>query len=407
MTTLSRSLRGAVLAIIATVSGNGMSAGISDGEIRVALMTDMENVMSDLAGQGSVIAAQMAIEDFGGHINGHRIRLFPVSHNSDGELAISQIQDLHSRKNIDVIADMVMADTAIPLQGFAARNAILALHSGSDASTLTGANCSRTGIHWGQDTYALASGIVQASGGIPTKWFFVTADTYSGHNLERDARARLEAADNTVLDVTRHRFGTQDFGEYILAARNSQADFIALASSGADARHAIRELYEHDSDAPRQATLVGLSLSILDIRQLGLYIAQNLLITTDYYWDQNEASRAWANRFLQRHGTMPTHVHAAVYSSLTHYFKAVEAAGTDDALAVARQMRAMPVNDFFANNGYIREDGRLVRDIYLTRVKRPSQSRHAWDYLEIIDTISGEFAFRPLTDSDCPLLSME
>lgn len=386
------------------VAASTAQAGFSDDEIRIGLITDLRGMYSDIAGQGAVIAAEMAIEDYGGRIDGRPIRLLVADHQNDAEVALREAERLHREHGVDVFAEMVSSNTAIAIQRYAREHGLVTLHSGAASSVLTGAECSPTGVHWAYDTVALARGTVSAMLAEGARnWFFLTSDYPFGHTLEADAREVLHGYGISPAGNALHRFRGTDFSSELLSAQRSGADVIALANAGGDTRTAVRQAYELGVIQDGQE-LVGLLLFITDIRSLGLYVAGGLKMTTGFYWDYDEQTRAWSERFQRRAGSMPTMVQASVYSSLQHYFKAADAAGTDAGPAVVAKMRELPVEDFFARNGRLREDGRLVHDMYLVEVKRAVESRRAWDYLRVIRSIPGDEAFRALADSDCPYL---
>lgn len=391
-----------VSAAVLLFSTAAAAADFSDDEVRVALLTDMSSVYSKLAGLGSVIAAEMAIEDMGGEILGHEIVLITKDHKSDRELAIGLAQKLIEENNVDAFAGLVSSSTAIPVQSLARRHQKITLISGAGSSSLTGTNCSPTGFHWTYDSYALAAGTVRAivrRG--DKKWFFVTASHSFSYTLLIDAAEILKASGGKMVSAAAHPFKATDFSQALLHAKNSSARVVAFANSGADTRRAIRQSYELGIRLGGQE-LAPLLMYMTDVRNLGLYVTNGLQLTTGFYWNLNEDTRAWSRRFEKRYGAMPTMVQAGVYSSLMHYFKAIEAAGTDDGPTVAKQMKAMPVHDFFAPNGYVRADGRMVHDMYLVQVKKPMESTGPWDYFKVLATIPGDEAFRPMSSGLCP-----
>ena len=399
-------LKRALLSAGILFASAGLSqAAISDGEVRVGLLTDMRGVYKDVAGQGAVIAAEMAIEDFGGKAGGKPIKLIIGDHESNGEVAMRLAEKFYQEQKVDVFAEMVSSGTALPIQRFARDNGIVTLHSGAAAASLTSEDCSPTGVHWAYDTISLARGTAQAmmdQGG--DSWFFLTADYAFGHQLEGDTRAVVEARQGKVFGSAKHPFKGTDFTPYLLEAQASNAKVVALANAGGDTLTAIRQAYEFGLMQGGQS-LAGLLIFITDIRHLGLYVAGGLKLTTGFYWDFDEQTRAWSDRFYQRAGTRPTMVQASVYSSLMHYFKAIDETGTDQGKAVVDKMKEMPVNDFFARNGKIRRDGRMVHDMYLVEVKRPSESKGAWDYLKVLKIIPGEQAFRPMAEGKCAFVN--
>lgn len=397
-----KGLRVAVCCAALMFAACSSAAGFSDDEVRIGLLTDLSNIYSDIAGQGAVIAAEMAVEDFGGEVNGHKIVLIPKDHESNGDIATRQAHALIKDRDVDAFAELVSSSTAIPVQAIARKHKLITLISGAGSSSLTGKNCSPTGMHWAYDTYALAAGTAKAvvqQGG--KTWFFLTADYSFGHSLQDDTARIVKQAGGKVVGSALHPFKGTDFSTFLLEAQSSGAEVVALADAGGDTKHMIRQAYEFGVMEGGQQ-LAALLMFITDIRSLGLYVSSGLKLTTGFYWDTNKETRAWSRRFAKREGAMPTMVQASVYSSLTHYFKAMEAADTDDGPAVAKKMKEMPVHDFFAKNGKVRADGRMVHDMYLVEVKKPSQSKEAWDYFHVLQTIPGNQAFRPMSEGHCP-----
>jgi branched-chain amino acid transport system substrate-binding protein len=276
--------------------------------------------------------------------------------------------------------------------------------SGPGASDLTGKACSPNGIHWTYDTYALShvAGQAMLARG-QDSWFFITADYAFGHALERDAADVVKAGGGKVLGAVRAPLNNQDFSSFLLQAQASKAKVIGLANAGGDTQNAIKQASEFGLQKNGQM-LVALLFQITDTHSLGLQVAQGMVMTEGFYWDMNDETRAFSKRFLAKAGHMPTMIHAGVYSSIMHYLKAIDAIGTDEALAVVKQMKATPVNDFFAKNGHIREDGRMVHDMYLMQVKTPAESKGEWDFYKVLATIPGDQAYRPLEDGGCPLV---
>lgn len=377
-------------------------AQYSDDAIRVGLMTDLSGVYKDIAGQGAVIAAEMAINDRGGEIDGVPIELIVVDHESDGEVARREARRLIDEEGVDVFAELVSSSVALPVQEIAREEEVVTLISGAASSSLTGEECSPTGFHWAYDTYSLAAGTARAvveEGG--DTWYFLTADYSFGHALEADTSEFVREAGGEVLGAVRHEFKGSDFTSELLEASASGAKVIGLANAGGDTITAVRQAYELGLTSEGHQ-LAGLLLFLSEIRTLGLYVANGLQLTTGFYWDLDDRTREWSERFRRRNGLPPTMVQAGVYSSLTHYFDAVADAGTDDGPAVADQLHGREIDDFFARNGFIREDGRLVHDMALMEVKAASESTGTGDYLEHVRTIPGDEAYRPLEEGICP-----
>jgi branched-chain amino acid transport system substrate-binding protein len=404
---MKRTLFTALLCSTILVIGLGTTyaAGekISDGVVKVGVLTDMAGAYADMAGPGVVVAAQMAIEDFGGKVLGKPIELVSADHQNKVDLAVSKALEWYDNGKVDVIVDLTNSAVALAIQGIAEKKNRITLSSGPATTKLTNENCSPTGFHWSYDTYSQAYGtgnaIVKQGG---DTWYFITVDYAFGHSLEKDTSEIVKAAGGKVLGAMRYPMPSSDFSAYLLKAQASGAKIIGMANSATDAVNVIKQASEFGI-TPKQ-TLAGLLIYITDIHSLGLQRAQGMLLTTGFYWDKDDQSRAWSKRFFERHKKMPTVTQAGVYSSLMHYFKAINAAGTDEAKAVAAKMREMPVNDMFAHNGKIRPDGRMIHDMYLMRVKKPSESKYPWDYYNLVRVIPAAEAFQPLSMSLCPLV---
>jgi branched-chain amino acid transport system substrate-binding protein len=385
------------------VRAAGPSPSISDGVVKVGVLTDMTGAYSDLAGPGSVLAARMAIEDFGGTVLGKPIVLVSADHQNKADVASNVARKWIDEEQVDVIVDLVSSSTALAVMPVAAAKKRITLLSGPGSDPITGDKCTPYTVHYTYDTYAMAHGtgaaVVQSGG---KSWFFITADYVFGRSLEEDTASVVKAAGGTVLGTVRAPFPTTDFSSYLLQAQASQAQIVGLANAGADTVNAIKQAREFGV-TPKQS-LAGLLVFISDVHSLGLEAAQKMYLTTAFYWDRDEASRAWSKRFFLKQGRMPTMVQAGVYSELTHYLKAVKATGGDDADAVMARMRETPVDDFFAHGGHIGPDGLHRHDMYLAQVKSPSESKAPWDYYRILKTIPAAEAFPPLEGSKCPLV---
>ncbi|SEO58261.1 ABC transporter substrate-binding protein [Aquisalimonas asiatica] len=378
-------------------------ADISDGEVRIGLISDMQSTYREV-GEGAEVAAAMAVEDFGGEVLGNRIRVFSRDHELDADLAMEHARDLHENHNVDVFVGMVGSNTAIPIQHYAREHGIITLHTDSVSSSLTGEHCSPLGAHWMFDTYALAAGTTAAllEEGYES-WHFVTADYSFGESLQADSTAVIEASDGRVVGTSLHPFQGDDFVGPILEAAASGADVIALANAGEDQARAIRTAYELGIPEGDQI-LAGLLTTEALPEELGLYVAQGLRLTTAWYWNKDDENRAWAERFQERSGYYGNQFGASVYSAVTHYLRAIEETGTDDPETVMEQMRAMPVDDIYGRGGELREDGRLVIDMHLARIKAPRDTEAAGDYYEILSTIPADQTVRPLDESNCDYL---
>jgi branched-chain amino acid transport system substrate-binding protein len=375
-------------------------AQFSGGKIVIGVMGDQSGVVADVGGPGSIIAARMAIEDAGGAVDGVPIEVVVADHQNKPDVAIGIAREWFDRQGVDAIVDLPHTGAVLGLMTLATEKQRALLVSGAASVEITGARCSPYVTHWTDDTYALARGTAAAltEQGLRS-WYFLTADYTFGYDLERDATRVIEGRGGTVLGSARHPLNTADFASLLLRAQNSQAEVIALASAGADTVNAIKQAGQFGIGQGAQR-LVALHAFVTDVNSLGLETAQGMTISSGFYWDDNESTRAFAARFHQRHGRMPTREQAGVYVSLSHYLKAVKATNTDDAGAVNAAMRRLPV-DRFGSKARILPNGRVVYDLGVYRVKAPAQSHYPWDYYEKIAGIPAAEAFRSMADSGC------
>jgi branched-chain amino acid transport system substrate-binding protein len=385
--------------------GGAAQAEISGNAVKIGVLNDQSGLYADLAGQGSVEAARMAVEDFGGSVNGAAIEVLSADHQNKPDIGSNIARQWIDVDDVDVIVDVPTSSVALAVTEVVKEKDRVFLVSGAATTQLTGEACSPNTIHYTYDTYALAVGtgraMVQEGG---DSWFFITADYAFGHQLEEDTSNVVKEEGGEVLGSVRHPLSTADFSSYLLQAQGSGAKVIGLANAGTDTTNAIKQANEFGITQAGQS-LAGLLLFLSDVDALGLDIAQGLVLTTGFYWDMNDETRAWSERFNERTGKMPTMVQAGVYSAVTHYLNAIQETGSDQAKAVVDQMKATPINDFFAKNGKIRDDGRMVHDMYLARVKSPDESTGQWDYYEILRTIPADQAFLPLSESTCSLVT--
>ncbi|MCA6098403.1 ABC transporter substrate-binding protein [Bradyrhizobium australafricanum] len=396
-----RLLVAGAIALFATASG---AAEISDKVVRLGVLTDMSGSYADIAGPGAVEAAKMAIEDFGGSVFGAPIELVVADHQNKADVGLAKAREWYDAGGVDAIFEMMASSVAIAVFEMTKEKQKIAIASGAATSALTGKNCSPFGIHWTYDTYALAAGTGRTIASQPdgNTWFFVTVDYSFGHSLEADTTNFIKEAGGTVVGSVRHPFPTSDFSSFLLQAQASKAKVVALANGGADMINSVRQAHEFGIIEGGQK-IAALLPHLTDIHSLGLSIAQGIILTEGFYWDRTEQTRAWSKRFFERRKVMPTMVQAGVYSSVTHYLKAIQAAGTDDSKVVMTIMRETPVHDMFADNGKVRIDGRMVHDMYVMQVKSPRESQYPWDYYKLLKTVPGEEAFRPLAESECSL----
>ena len=397
----------AVLATCLQVPARAAEAAkgkISDDVVKIGVLTDMTGYYSDLAGPGSLEAAKMAVEDFGGTVLGKPIQVVSADHQLKAEVASTVARKWLDEEKVDAVVDLVSSSTALAVMPVAAQKKRITLLSGPGTTAITGDKCTPYTVHYAYDNWALAHG----TGGAVVKqggdtWFFITADYVFGKSLESDTAAVVKAAGGKVLgDALYPSPGTTDFSSFLLQAQASGAKIIGLANAGQDTINSIKQANEFG--ITKKQNLAGLLVFISDVHSLGLATAKGMFLTTAFYWDRDEASRKWAKRFFERTKRMPTMVQAGVASEVGHYLRAIQAAGTDDADAVMAKMREMPVNDFFAQDARIGPDGLLRHAMYLVQVKAPEESKYPWDYYKLIKTMSADEAFGKPEDSTCPLV---
>ncbi len=406
-----RLVRRSLALAVAAATGLGLASSamaqdaISDGEVRIGYLADMSGTYRDLAGPGGLEALKMAVEDFGGEVAGAPIEVFSADDRNSADVGANTVRGWVDQQNVDLVAGMVASSVSIAVTKVLEEAGGLAIISGSAASSITNEHCTPNHIHYVYDTYPLANGTAKAvveQGG--DSWFMLTADYAFGHALESDVEKVVTDNGGTIIDRVRHPFPTSDFSSYILQAQGSGAKIVGLANAGSDTVNAIKTASQFGLTQSGQQ-LAGLLIFLNDVHAMGLETTQGLLLTTGWYWDMDDESREWAERYFERVGKMPTMVQAGIYSSTTQYLKALEAAGTDDPATVRAKLGEAPINDFFARNGQIREDGRMVHDMYLAEVKAPADSEGEWDLYEIQATIPAEDAYRPLSESSCPLVN--
>jgi branched-chain amino acid transport system substrate-binding protein len=380
------------------------SAQVSDEVVRIGVLTDLSSWGRDNTGIGSVEAARMAAEDIGGQVLGRPIDIVSADHQMKADIGTQIARGWFDKDKVDAVADLPNSGIAIAVHNLARERNKIVLLSGAGASSLTNELCSPNTVHFTFDTYALSKVTASAVMNEGSKtWFFVTADYAFGHQLEQDATRFVKQLGGVVLGSVRHPTNTLDFSSFALQAQSSRADVVAFANAGQDAVNAIKQSREFGAGRDGRR-LVGLLMLDGDIHAIGLQDAQGTYMTTASYWNADAGTRAWSKRFLARAKVMPSMVHTGVYGAVLHYLKAIRTAGTDDAAKVMRTMRNLPIDDPFVHGGRLREDGRVIRDMYLARVKKPADSKEAWDYLDIVKTVKGEDAFRPESESSCPLL---
>jgi branched-chain amino acid transport system substrate-binding protein len=384
--------------------GATAQAQISGDIVKIGVMNDMSGLYADISGPGSAEAARMAVADFGGSVNGKKIEIVTADHQNKPDIGGAIARQWYDNDGVDVIVDVPTSSVALAVQDLARSKQKAFLISGAASSDLTGKACGPTSVHWTYDTIALANGTGSAvvKAGSDT-WFFLTADYAFGHALERDTANVVKNSGGKVLGQVRHPLNTSDFSSYLLQAQASKAKVIGLANAGGDTINSIKQAAEFGIVAGGQK-LAGLLVFISDVHSLGLKTAQALQLTEAFYWDQNDQTRAWSKKFFDKMNRQPTMTQAGVYGAVLHYLNAVKATGSDDAVPVVKKMKETPVNDFMTKNGKILENGRLIRDMYLFEVKKPEESKGAWDYYKQVGTIPGEEAFKRPGGNECPLV---
>ena len=380
-------------------------AEISDGVVRIGVLTDLSGPYSDFSGPTSVEAARLAVEEFNGGTNGIKVEIIASDHQNKADIAASTARQWFDTQGVDAIADMTNSAAAIAVTTMAKDLGKVTLMTGPATTELTNAACSPTGFHWGWDTYSQSVGTASALVGQGlSSWFLITADYAFGHQMAESLSETVKANGGTIVGEVRHPLNTMDFSSFLLQAQSSGAQVVGLANAGADTVNGVKGAAEFGIAQAGQ-TIAALNIVVSDVHAMGLAAAQGLTGTTPFYHDRDDASREFAARFMEKTGRMPGMIQAGTYSTVLHYLRAVDAANSDDGATVAAKMREMPVNDAFAPNGRIREDGRMITDMYLFQVKTPEESSGEWDYFKILATIPAEETATPLSQSTCDLVT--
>ena len=394
-----------VSALLAScLSAHDARAQISDDVVRIGVLNDQSGLYADLGGPGSVVAARMAVEDFGGAVLGKPVEIVYADHQNKSDVGAAIAREWFEVGKVDMVIGFDHSAVALAVEQLAAEKGRIAIAGAVGSTAFTGKSCTPTEASWIYDSYALTTSLAKAivAEGRDT-WFFITVDYAFGHSLEADASAAVRAAGGKILGSVRHPLNTADFSSYLLQAQASGAKVVAFANGGGDMVNATKQANEFG--LTKNQTIVSLLVFISDVHSMQLQAAQGLKFVTAFYWDRDEETRIWSKRFFERQGRMPTMPQAAVYSAIRHYLGAIEAAGTDEAKAVMAKMRERPVNDFYVKNGRLRQDGRLVHDMYFAQGKTPAESKGPWDYYKLLATIPGGQAFRPLAEGGCPLVA--
>jgi branched-chain amino acid transport system substrate-binding protein len=394
----------ATAAILSPLAAPAAHAQISDDVVKIGVLTDMTGPYADATGPGSVEAVRMAIADFGGKVAGKPIEMVDADHQNKADVGAAIGRRWYENEKVDVIVDFANSAVALAVLELTKQKNKAMLISSAGSSDLTGKHCSPNSVQWTYNTYALANSTARALVKKGAKsWYFVTVDYAFGHALRNDAAKTVEKLGGKVVGDVRHPFNNMDFSSFLLQAQNSKADVIAFANTGSDLANSIRQAQEFGLTQGKQKVAAFL-MQTSDIHAIGLKSAQGLMLTTAFYWDLDDKTRAFADKFFAKTKRRPTMVQAGLYSAVTNYLKAIERTGTDDGPKDIAEMKKMPIDDFFARNAFLREDGQLIHDMYLVQVKSPSESKGAWDYEKLVQVIPGKDAFVSPEDSSCALL---
>ncbi|HEX7920103.1 MAG TPA: ABC transporter substrate-binding protein [Bradyrhizobium sp.] len=389
--------------LTATFAAAPSHAQISDDMVKIGVLTDQAGLYADAAGPGAVEAVRMAIADFGGKVLGKPIAMVDADHQNKADIGAGIARRWYEQENVDVIVDFANSAVAFAVLELTKQKNKAMLVSSAGSSDLTGKGCSVNSVQWTYNTYALANSTVRAlAKGGAKSWYFVTVDYAFGHALRNDAAKTVEKVGGSIVGDVRHPLNSMDFSSYLLQAQSSKADVIAFANTGGDLANSIRQAQEFG--LAQKQKLAAFLMQTSDIHAIGLQAAQGLQLATAFYWDLDDKTRDFAARFMARTNKRPTMVQAGLYSAVMNYLKAVEKSGTDDGPKVIAQMKDMPIDDFFARNAFLREDGQLIHDMYLVQVKSPAESKGAWDYEKLVQVIPGKEAFATPEESACPLL---
>ncbi|SDT19553.1 ABC transporter substrate-binding protein [Bradyrhizobium canariense] len=387
----------------AAMGGLLIAAPASAQGVKIGILNDQSGVYADYGGKYSVEAARMAIEDFGGSVLGQKIEMVTADHQNKPDLAASIARRWYDVEGVDMITELTTSSVALAVQDLSREKKKIDIVVGAATSRITGDACTPYGFHWAFDTHALAVGtggaLVKAGG---DSWFFLTADYAFGYSLEKDTSDIVQANGGKVLGSVRIPLNSSDFSSFLLQAQSSKAKIVGLANAGLDTTNSIKQAAEFGIVNGGQK-LAGLLMTLSEVHGLGLQAAQGLVLTEGFYWDRDDRSRAFGERFMQRTGRMPSMIHAGTYSATLQYLKAVKAAGTKDSDAVVKKLKELPVDDAFAQGGKVLENGRMVHDLYLFEVKKPSESRKPWDYYKQLAVVPGDQAFPSAKNSGCPL----
>lgn len=377
---------------------------VSDDVVKIGVLTDMSGLYADNVGAGAVLAARMAMEDFGGKVAGKTIEIIYADHQNKADIGSAIANRWYDVEKVDAITEVVSSAVALSVQQISKDKNRVFLATGPGTPDLTGKACSPVGVHWAYDNYALGNVVAGAvvRRGLKS-WFFLTADYSFGHALEEQAARVVKENGGEVKGNARHPLGTADLSSFLLRAQTSGSQVIGLANAGSDMINSLKQAREFGITAGGQ-NMAALLVNLPDTHAMGLEVGQDLIIADSFYWDMDDSTRTWSKRFMERfNGKAPGSLQAAVYGAVTHYLKSIDAAKTDEAKAVSAKMRELPINDFYTKDGKIRSDGRVIRNMYLLQIKKPSESKYPWDYYKVLTTVPGDQAFRPQAAGGCSI----
>lgn len=390
-------------ALLATTAIPAFAADISDGKVKIGILNDQSGVYADFGGKWSVEAAKMAVEDFGGKVQGAPIEVVDADHQNKPDIASNIARQWYDTEQVDSIMELTTSSVALAVQGVSKDKKKINIVTGAATTDLTGKACSPYGFHWAYDTHSQAVGtggaLVEAGG---DSWYFLTVDYAFGYSLEEQTSAFVKEKGGTVVGSVRYPLGTTDYSSFLLQAQSSGAKVVGLANAGLDTSNSIKQASEFGIVQGGQR-LAALLFTLAEVHGLGLQAAQGVVLTEGFYWDRDDKSREFGQRFFERTKRMPNMIQAGTYSAVMQYLKAIDKAGTDETEAVAKELHSMPVNDVFAENGKVQADGNMVHDMYLYQVKKPEESKKDWDYYTYLATIPGDKAFLSASESGCVL----
>lgn len=392
-------------ALTSSATALAQKAVVSDNVVKIGVLSDFSGVFSDFSGRGSLTAVRMAVEDFGGKVLGAPIEIVSADHLNKADVGANRAREWYDTQQVDIIMDVTNSAVTLAVMGIAKQKDKIVVIGGSSTPRAHNEDCTPNSIQYVYDANSLSNVVGRAiikQGG--DTWFFITVDFAFGHGLEKTTSAVVTASGGKVLGSIRHPLNAADMSSFLLQAQASGAKVIGLATAGSDLTNAIRTANEFGITSSGKQQLASLLVFISDVHAMGLEKAQGTLLTEAFYWDLNDETRKWSRRFFEKEKRMPTMVQAAMYSATTHYLKAIQRAGTDETKAVMASMKATPVNDFFAKNGRIREDGLHVHDMYLLQVKKPTESKYPWDYYHVKAVVPPAQAFVPMEKGNCPLV---